>query len=155
MLARDVLRTPLAALMETDGVPASLQPLFAAVWARVIRPLKEAEDDESWAETLGDVLEHWLRLRLAFTSALMELEQDTLVAVIDDATRPIDEIPLTLLHAPAHGAARYAMSMLVPCLSEFDWLALGRFYPFSYARHPQRRASGWSRPWRCEPPARR
>lgn len=98
--------------METDDIPAPLQPLLAAVWERVIRPLKGAEDDEAWAATLEEVLEPWLRIRLAITSTLIELEGEIAFAMLDDTARAIDETPLTLLPAPAHGAAYFATTVL-------------------------------------------
>lgn len=103
-----MLRTPLPALVETSDVPAPLQPLLAAMETHIVHPLKTAKDDEAWAETLDTVLQTWLRIRLAITTTLIELEGEAFFAMLDDTARPIEETPLTLLPAPAHSAARFA-----------------------------------------------
>lgn len=98
--------------MELDDLPGPLRPLVVTAWERVILPLKNASDEESWADTLDEVLEAWLRLRMAINATRVELDGESVLATVDEIAAQIDEIPLTLLPAPAHGAARYATSML-------------------------------------------
>ncbi len=79
----------------------------------VVGPLKSARDDVEWAESVERVLPTWAGLRVALAQAGV---QALGVETLEQATREIADLPLTLLPEPAHGAAVYAIDMLV-------WLA--------------------------------
>jgi hypothetical protein len=111
-LANDALRTPLPACVQRDLAPAALRPLLELIDERVVRPLKEARDDLEWAEALDEVLDHWTRLRLSLVTAMVELEGESFLDRFEEAVGLIEEIPLTLLPEPAHGAARHVIAML-------------------------------------------
>lgn len=111
-LANDALRTPLLACVEPDHAPAALWPLLEVIDERVVRPLKQARDDLEWADALDEVLDHWIRLRLSFVTAMLELEGEAILDRFEEAVGVMDEIPLTLLPEPAHGAARHAIAVL-------------------------------------------
>lgn len=98
--------------MQPDLAPEALRPLFEVIFERVVRPLKEASDDLAWADALDEVLDHWVRLRLALVTAMLELEGEAILDRLEEAVELIDDIPLTLLPEPAHGAARHAIAML-------------------------------------------
>ena len=98
--------------MQPDLAPEALRPLLEVIFERVVRPLKEAGDDLEWADALDEVLDHWIRLRLSLVTAMLELEGEAILDRIEEAVDLIDEIPLTLLPEPAHGAARHAIAML-------------------------------------------
>jgi len=86
--------------------------LIETIQDRVVGPLKAARDDVEWSDALESVLEPWLHLRLALVVASIELEGEGVLDEFEEAVNKIDEVPLTLLPEPAHGAARYAIAML-------------------------------------------
>lgn len=79
---------------------------------RVVRPLKAAGDDDAWAGALGEVLPHWLRLRISLVGTVIELEGEQALDGLEGAASQVQDVPLTLLPEPAHGAARYSIAML-------------------------------------------
>jgi hypothetical protein len=111
-LAVDVLRSPLAAYVDGSTVPQSLRPFADAIETKVVAPLKSARDDSDWADALDAALPTWLRLRLAFTVALLEVEGSDWIDTLEQAARSAPDVPLTLLPQPDYGAARFAIEML-------------------------------------------
>ena len=75
----------------------------------VVAPLKAAPDDVAWAATLDRVLATWGGLRVALAQASI---QPLGVETIEEATRQVADLPLTLLPELAHGAAVYAIDLL-------------------------------------------
>jgi hypothetical protein len=109
-LAIDSLMTPIPAWMNADDAQAGVRSLVRSTDELVVGPLKAAGDDVEWAETLDRVLPTWAGLRIALAQAgIQALGVETLEA----AAREVAELPLTLLPEPAHGAAVYAIDLLV------------------------------------------
>lgn len=107
------LRSPLAACMDPAGAPEFLRPLFEFMDATVVRPLKSAEDDVAWADALDRVLPTWRTLRLTLASAIVAQGAQEWLAHLEALPEAVAELPLTLLPATEHGAAWYAIELLV------------------------------------------
>ena len=109
-LALDTLKTPIPAWLHADEATGGVHALVRSIDELVVDPLKAARDDVAWADTLDRVLPTWAGLRVALAQGgIQALGVETLEA----ATREVAELPLTLLPEPAHGAAVFAIDLLV------------------------------------------